>query len=354
MDGLERILTAYSRLDAAYIDHSSLNQSTLPTESDSENDGIGGAGGPRTRLRKATKLRTAHFLQKLARVRSSKILISSRLQLADLEGPLGKPIPGVSLIVLKGLSDADAIDLWRAYGATGSRDTMLPVFKTFDSHPLLIQLLASEVANFRDKPGDFDAWRLAKPDFDPFVKLPLVNVRSHIFDFALRGLSPRELEILHVIAGFRMPATFGTLKALLLQSDRSAEPSEKSQARALEDLDSALTSLENRGLLGWDRSANRYDLHPIVRGVIWSRMNSTAKQDVYSRMRVHFEAIPVVPPDQVDAFEQLDNGVELFNALLGLQRFDGAFAVWRDRLEHATVYRLSASLQRRELHDFFT
>jgi hypothetical protein len=31
---------------------------------------------------------------------------------------------------------------------------MLPVFDTFGRHPLLIQVLAGEVAEFRDAPGD--------------------------------------------------------------------------------------------------------------------------------------------------------------------------------------------------------
>ena len=38
---------------------------------------------------------------------------------------------------------------------------MLPVFDTFGKHPLLLQLLAYEVAEFRDVPGDFDAWQAA-------------------------------------------------------------------------------------------------------------------------------------------------------------------------------------------------
>ncbi len=39
------------------------------------------------------------------------------------------------------------------------------------------------------------------------------------------------------------------------------------------ELDAALSELEDRGLLGWDRRANRYDLHPIVRGVAWNGLD---------------------------------------------------------------------------------
>ena len=60
------------------------------------------------------------------------------------------------------------------------------------------------------------------------------------------------------------------------------------------ELDAALTELEDRGLLGWDRRANRYDLHPIVRGVAWNGLDPTAQQGVYAGLRGYFESLPKI------------------------------------------------------------
>ena len=41
------------------------------------------------------------------------------------------------------MSDNDALELWRSFGVTGTRDEMLSLFHTFENHPLLIQALAA-------------------------------------------------------------------------------------------------------------------------------------------------------------------------------------------------------------------
>lgn len=267
LDGLERILIAYARQDAAFLsDHTALDDETA-------NRVAGAHGLPQSagtscmgkhQLRKTADVRAGQFLRRLARIRTTRVLVSTRLYPADLQLLNGQPHPGCFPLFLDGLSDQDALDLWRAYGARGSREVMLPIFRTFDKHPLLIQLLAYEVAEFHGAPGDFDAWRAANPDFNPF-DMPLVNVQSEVLAFALRGLTRAELRTLHVIAGFRMPASMETVKALLIRATGD-DISDQQPFPTLHELDLSLTALEDRGLLGWDRRANRYDLHPIVRG----------------------------------------------------------------------------------------
>ena len=48
------------------------------------------------------------------------------------------------------------------------------------------------------------------------------------------------------------------------------------------DLVTVLTDLEDRGLIGWDRRANRYDLHPIVRAVTWGGVDADGQRSIYS------------------------------------------------------------------------
>ena len=47
--------------------------------------------------------------------------------------------------------------------------------------------------------------------------------------------------------------------------------------------------------------------------------------------------------------EDLTAAIELYNTLIGLGRYDDAYVVFRDRLDDATLYRLSASRLRVEL-----
>jgi hypothetical protein len=342
LDGLERILIAYARMDAARLADDDLDEQTaniiasvsgLPASAAQSFVG-------QHRLRKTADPRVGGFLRKLASVRASRILVSTRLYPADLQNITGEPLPGSDARFLRGLSDDDALDLWRAFGVTGTRETLLPLFHSFESHPLLIHALASEVARYRHAPGDFARWRKNHPHFDPF-RLPIVQVRTHVLEFALRGLDEDARKLLHTVAAFRMPASYDTLVALLAGVDKTFAHEQA--------LDSALAELEDRGLLGWDRRANRYDLHPIVRGVTWGGLNEQARRDLYGALHDHFEALPTVDFDDINSLDDLTPAIELYNTLIGLARYDDACDLFYDRLEDATQYRLSASRQRAEL-----
>src|SRR5262249_37789027 len=233
---------------------------------------------------------------------------------------------------LTGMTDDDALELWRTFSATGARDQLLLVFHSVENHPLLIQSLAGEVARFRRAPGDFDAWQRAHPDFDPFAGGGLARVRAHVLEFALRGLMDRARQALQVIAAFRMPASYDTLTALLVGE---AKPCASEQ-----ELDAVLAELEDRGLVGWDKRANRYDLHPIVRGVVWSGLEEETRRGVYTNLQSHFEAVPMVNESNVTHLEDLTPAIELYNTLIGLGRFDDAWNLFSLRLNKATHNRL--------------
>jgi len=343
LDGLERILIAYARMDANRLADDDLDQQTA-------NVVAGAMGLPESaaqsfigqhRLRKTADPRAGNFLRKLARVRSSRVLVSTRLYPADLQIVTGEPLPASLAHFIHGLSDDDALNLWRTFGVSGSRDELLRLFHIFDSHPLLIQALAGEIAHYHRAPGDFDLWRTNHPDFDPF-SLPLVQARSHILEFSFRGLKESAKKVLNTVAPFRMPATYDTLTALLIGQDRIFSNEN--------DLDVALMELEDRGLLGWDKRGNRYDLHPIVRGVVWSGLSDAMRLDVYTTLHAHFEALPKIEDYlEVESLEDLTPAIELYNTLIGLSDYEGAYVVFRDRIEKATLYRLSSGRQRVEL-----
>jgi tetratricopeptide (TPR) repeat protein len=343
LDGLERILIAYARMDAAHLSDDDYDKQTanfvanaigLPASAAQSFTG-------EHRLRKTADPRAGSFLRKLSTVRASRILVSTRLYPADLQTVTGEALGRCAAIFLTGLADDDALELWRAFGASGARDSLLPLFQRADNHPLLIQALASEVARYRPAPGDFDAWRRAHPGFDPFG-LPLVQVKSHVLAFALHGLGDKAQQVLRTISAFRMPARYDTLASLLIGEEKPCADER--------ELDEMLTELEDRGLVGWDKRANRYDLHPLVRGVVWSGLGDEARRGVYTSLHAHFEAVPKIDDWQkVNSLEDLTPAIELYNTLIGLELYDDAGRVFYERLSNAIHFRLSASRQRVEL-----
>ena len=134
LDGVERLLHAYATDDAAHA---------LDSEDDFARE-----------LRLATDFSVGRFMRQLATVKSSKILMSTRLFPADIEIN-GLPIQGTARSDLGGLSDNEALEFWTSLGARGSHDELLEVFATFERHPLLIQSLAKSVCKDRNNPWRF-------------------------------------------------------------------------------------------------------------------------------------------------------------------------------------------------------
>jgi tetratricopeptide (TPR) repeat protein len=344
LDGLERILIAYARMDAAYLSDSDYDKRTanyvasaygLPPEAAQSFTG-------RHLVRKTADPRAGAFLRKLSKVRAARIFISTRLYPLDLQRGDALPLPGCFAIFLPGLSNDDALNLWRSFGVSGSHDQLLAIFSSFGNHALLIQALASEVANYRPTPGDFEKWRKANPDFDPAKYPHIQDAMGHVLEFALRGLGERERSVLQTIAGFRMPTHYDTLSAVLIGEGKACKNAG--------ELDATLSELEDRGLIGWDKRANRYDLHPIVRGVVWSGLGDDARQGVYTSLHSHFEAVPMVKNwKEVSSLEDLTPAIELYSTLIGMGRYKDACDLFDERLDDATLYRLSANRQRVEM-----
>jgi hypothetical protein len=345
LDGLERELVAYARMDAAHLADEDLDAKTAHTIAR-------GAGLPdsaaqsfvgEAKLRQTTDPRTGHFLRRLSQVHAARILVTTRLFPYELQDFNGEPLRGTSAVFLAGLSDDDALALWRSAGITGARDLLVPLFRSFEGHPLLVRALAGEIARDRKTPGDFEKWKERFPEFDPFA-LPLVQRKSHVLAYTMQGLSSEELALLRAIAGFRMPAAYETLAALLIGADATTRPFSGEDA-----FDRALANLDDRGLVGWDRRANRYDLHPIVRGVVWSGAGEGDRQAIAERMRAHFEPMPALDWQNVERLDELTPAIELYVSLIRLGRYDDAWAVFVHRLDDATLYRLVASRQRVQL-----
>ena len=146
-----------------------------------------------------------------------------------------------------------------------------------------------------------------------------------------RPLKLRLNSYLQTAAAFRAPVDYMTFAALFVQRHQWSP----------QRLDVILTDLEDRGLLGWDRGANRYDLHPVVREVVWNNVDDVRRQALYGQVEQAFSSTPAVSAKALSVEEALPV-IELIGALIGLSRYEDASNLYFDRLHGVNGFSFAA------------
>ncbi len=84
---------------------------------------------------------------------------------------------------------------------------------------------------------------------------------------------------------------------------------------------------------------------------MWQALDAQSRKGIYSDLHTYFDAVPRPPDDisKIESLEDLTPVIELYQSLIGLERYEDAFVLFCVHLERATLYRLSASRQRAEL-----
>ncbi len=169
LDSFERNLIAYARAKTSDL-----------VDSDSQQQAAGEIAKQRglpenaahsfigqTLLRGINDQQVASFMSRLAEVRASRILITTRLYPREMQrDSTKKELARCKALFLKGLNDDDAVNLWRQSDGSGSRETLLSLFYTFENYPTLIYALAKKIARYRRVSENIDRWRQDYPDFD--------------------------------------------------------------------------------------------------------------------------------------------------------------------------------------------
>jgi tetratricopeptide (TPR) repeat protein len=304
LDGLERLLLAYHRQDAARLSDAQVEHEP----------------------RSCIDPRDGTLLRQLSQSGPSKVLITTRLIPQDLQDRSGQLLHGVRHLPLPGLSGEDALALLAEAGVHGDQTVMRGFLAQFGDHALLIQVLAGRIGAYKPAPGDFDAWyqavgqRLQLSDEDLAVR------RTSILQAALEDLDPLVFRLLCLLAAFRYPVDYAAVVAI----NPFRSPEETEQTFGLEPLHQALSTLEERGLVQWDRTHNRYDLHPVVRAYAYGRLED--KQATYAQVKSYFEALPAEDTEQAQDVADLRVTLELYHALLNGGQPDDAVRLFRDRL----------------------
>ena len=381
LDGLERVLVAYHRIDAAEVRDEELNR---PTDNILDRNACD-----------AIRDEDTDLLRALAAAAPSKILISSRLIPRVLLNQAGLPIPGVTPpLKLPGLEDADAEALLRCCDVKGTSADIRYYLKTYcDNHPLVISVLAGLINSPGPHRGNFDTWA-ADPAYGArlnLASLDLIQSRNHILRAAMDALGPASRQLLSTLALLSSAADYETVaafnphlppspeevkvprkpeddgrwariddeeKAKLRGQYEAALSNRKSYELARHEwresdsvreaphrLTETMADLEHRSLLQYDPLEHRYDLHPVVRGVAAGSLMAEEMERYGQKVVDHFNSQPHNSYEQAKAMADVEAGLQVVRTLLKLGHHQQAADALNDDLMLALLINLEAHME---------
>jgi Domain of unknown function (DUF4062) len=326
LDGLERVLVAYNRIDAAQLADEEAGNSDAIAHRD-----------PCAAIRPEDD----DLLRTLASAAPSKLLITSRLIPRVLLNPASQPIPGVRHERLSGLRPPDAEALLRSCGVIGSSADMQSFLQSHcDCHPLVTGILAGLINDYLPDRGNFDRWAGERDGGAALnlADLDLVQKRNHILRAALDALPEKSRQLLSTLALLSEAVDSDTLRAL--NPHLSAEPNQVEEPE--NELAKTVRDLERRGLLQYDPQAKRYDLHPVVRGVAAGGLRQEERESYGKKVVDYFSRKSHNPYEEAETLEDVSAGLHLVRTLIQMGRYEQAVAAYRGGLANALWFNLEA------------
>jgi hypothetical protein len=380
LDGLERVLVAYHRFDAAEVPDEAVNQ---PTDQIAKRDPCA-----------AIRPEDDDLLRALAAAAPSKLIVTSRLVPRVLLNPASQAIPGVLRVSLPGLRPVDAEALLRSCDVTGDSQAIQNYLKSHcDCHPLVTGVLAGLINDYLPDKGNFDAWA-TDPDGGGrlnLANLDLVQKRNHILKAALEALPEKSHQLLSTLALLSEAVDYPALSALnphlppkpkkveepadpkslprwerksdadkkqaqqeyhaAIQRRKEYEQALKSRLQsagflfAPRELANTVHDLERRGLLQYDGHARRYDLHPVVRGIAAGGLKPEETDSYGQRVVDHFSEKAHSPYEQAETLEDVRDGLHVVRTLLKMGRYQQACDAFRGALALAILFNLEANAE---------
>jgi tetratricopeptide (TPR) repeat protein len=288
----------------------------------------------------------------------------------------------------------------------GSGADLLAFAEQFDRHPLLLRVACGLVADYPPAPGSFDAWHADPGAGGGLQLAELVTRQRYtrLLEYAFRALSAPTRQLLSRIAVLSDTADYDTVSALnpflpppppevhephdvtrttywqnlearitapdtdpaglpaleaerdhLLAQNRHAREEYERHLEAvrayarspdyrkgLADFHTGLTELEERGLLQWDRGANTYDMHPVVRAYAFDLLEEGERVRAFSALGDYFASRPGENPQEATELAHLRNSVEIVRAFTGAGHGDRACRFLRGRLSEALLFTVGA------------
>ena len=376
LDGLERVLVAYHRFDAAQL----VDEEAGRTDEIAHRDPCA-----------AIRPEDDDLLRALAGALPSKLILTSRLVPRVLLNSSSQPIPGVLRVPLPGLRPPDAEALLRACGVSGNSQDIQHYLKNHcDCHPLVTGVLAGLINDYLPDRGNFDAWAedAAYGGQLNLAALDLIQKRNHILHAALTALSEKSRQLLSTLAMISESVDYQTLSALNphlppepekveqpwtpesgwrweLMSDEEKDEERREYEQALQrrqeyeqavesrlqspgfiaapqELTKTVRDLERRGLLQYDAQTKRHDLHPVVRGIAAGELRPEERENYGQRVVDYFSRQSHTPYERAETMDDLRNVLHVIRTLLQMGRYQQACDAYTSDLWLALEVNLQA------------
>jgi hypothetical protein len=324
LDGFERVLRAYARMDAAY----------RGDEVDDREHNYRACADPNIGI----------FLRCLASSGTlTKTLITSRLfprELDDLEN--------VRHLQLTGMDAADAVEFFGKQGIKGNHTEIEIACAAYAFHPLTLRLLAGALKQDPRYHADIaNAPSVEMRDADKDKRM------ARMLDFAYDSLPRDEQKLLSQLSAFRSPLKWETIRDIFMAPENGTrtnadERGENKNPRSSEvlrvpfknqgELARAISNLAERGMYMRDAATDAFDLHPVIRRYCYDRL--TDKQQTHAIFIVYFAKIET--PQKIQTLADLQPTIELYHHTARAGRYDEAVQLFRDRIDTPTYYQLGA------------
>ncbi len=304
LDGFERLLRQYSRMDAAL-------------QSDDEDADIDPS------QRDCSSPLTETFLRGLSGVgMKSKVLMTTRLCPRTLESADSKLLKGCRDESLSAFSPEDAVTYFHNEGIKATRAEIIEVCAAYGYHPLSLSLL---VGLINREEGNEHRGDIVEAN-NLYIFDNIKANRNHVLKQVYESLTSERRDLLSKISCFRGSMEYAVLKKVF--------PSP--------DLDKALLDLRKRGLLQYAGESQRYDMHPIVRHYAYDRFTDAERKKIHKDLAVHFidvmiEVMPM-PNAKVKTLEDLAPVIELYHHMVRAGNLDEAVKLLYERLVPKPLY----------------
>jgi tetratricopeptide (TPR) repeat protein len=307
LDGVERLLRYYARLDAPYI--------TDPSRDIDEDQGF----------RSFFEPQCGKFMQNLAdKNMKSKTLVTSRQLPFDLE-----QLEGCRHKELMGLTLEDAYKFFHSQGLPWTRPEVELVSKPYEFLPLSLRVLTRVIAKDPLEPGESypDPKRImpkltreGKPD------------RRQVIELAYDSFTSGQQDLLSRMSAFRFSVDREAI--FLVSPDRGQD--------VVRD---ALEAIMDMELLKFYKKEDeiRYDMHPVVRAYSYGRL--AEKKGIHGMLAEYFrENLPgeMPRPEDIRSLSELTPLVELYHHTVRSEGEDKALELFKAHLFNPLYYQLGA------------
>jgi len=284
--------------------------------------------------------------------------------------------------------------LLRSCGVEGTSADIRYYLNTYcGNHPLVIGVLAGLINAPGPHRGNFDGWA-ADPAYGAkldLASLDLIQSRNHILHAALEALAPASRQLLSTLALLSSAVDYETVTAFnphlppepeevevtenpeddwrwkLMPDEEKANrrrqyedalAKRKAYEQAVQEwresaavreapkqLSHTVADLEHRGLLQYDRRAQRYDLHPVVRGVAAGSLKPEEEKRYGQKVVDHFNTLRRSSYATARSMEDVESGLQVVRTLLKLGHYQQAAEAFLGDLSSALLFNLEAHVE---------